>query len=108
MENGNLAKGRRSGRFTMETSPAHCGILPFLETPDDAKTTAPHISDPLCPRGARMFLCGGLPSGANLSDMKPGIVYKDHGVEKPGLEIFRDNGYNWVRYRLWHTPTRGA
>jgi len=29
-------------------------------------------------------------------------------VEKPALQVFRDSGYNWVRYRLWHTPTWGA
>jgi len=46
--------------------------------------------------------------GADISGMTPGATYKDHGVEKPALQVFRDNGYNWVRYRLWHTPTRGA
>ena len=46
--------------------------------------------------------------GADISGMAPGATYKDHGVEKPALQVFRDNGYNWVRYRLWHTPTRGA
>jgi len=46
--------------------------------------------------------------GADVSGMNPESVFKDHGVEKPGLQVFRDNGYNWVRYRLWHTPTRGA
>jgi len=46
--------------------------------------------------------------GADISGMKPGDTYKDHGVEKPALQVFRDNGYNWVRYRLWHTPTTGA
>lgn len=35
-----------------------------------------------------------------------GIVFKDNGVAKPGLQIFRDHGYNWVRLRLFHTPTR--
>jgi len=46
--------------------------------------------------------------GADISGMTPGATYKDHGVEKPALQVFRDNGYNWVRYRLWHTPARGA
>lgn len=45
--------------------------------------------------------------GADVSGMRPDETFKDHGVEKPGLQVFRDNGYNWVRYRLWHTPTRG-
>jgi arabinogalactan endo-1,4-beta-galactosidase len=35
-----------------------------------------------------------------------GTVFKDQGQAKPGLQIFRDHGYNWVRLRLFHTPTR--
>ncbi len=45
--------------------------------------------------------------GADLSGMDPDAVFNDEGIEKPGLQVFRDHGYNWVRYRLWHTPTRG-
>ena len=45
--------------------------------------------------------------GADLSGMRPDDKFIDGGVEKPGLQVFRDHGYNWVRYRLWHTPTRG-
>jgi arabinogalactan endo-1,4-beta-galactosidase len=35
-----------------------------------------------------------------------GAVFKDNGQAKPGLQIFRDHGYNWVRLRLFHTPDR--
>ncbi len=35
-----------------------------------------------------------------------GIEFKDGGQTKPGMQIFRDHGYNWVRLRLFHTPTR--
>ncbi len=35
-----------------------------------------------------------------------GIVFKENGVGKPGLQIFRDHGYNWVRLRLFHSPDR--
>ncbi len=37
---------------------------------------------------------------------KNGIVFKDDGQAKPGLQIFKDHGYNWVRLRLFHSPTR--
>jgi arabinogalactan endo-1,4-beta-galactosidase len=37
---------------------------------------------------------------------KNGTVFKDAGQAKPGLEIFKDHGYNWVRLRLFHSPTR--
>ena len=48
--------------------------------------------------------------GADLSFLKQaeehGAKFKDGGVEKPGLQIFRDHGYNWIRLRLFHTPTQ--
>ena len=46
--------------------------------------------------------------GADLSFLKQaedrGTVFKDNGAAKPGLQIFRDHGYNWIRLRLFHTP----
>nr|WP_315464756.1 glycosyl hydrolase 53 family protein [uncultured Rhodoferax sp.] len=36
---------------------------------------------------------------------KRGARYADqHGNRKDALEILKDNGVNWVRLRLWHTP----
>lgn len=46
--------------------------------------------------------------GADLSFLKQqedrGVKFKDGGVEKPGLQIFRDHGYNWIRLRLCVEP----
>lgn len=48
--------------------------------------------------------------GADLSFLKQaedqGKIFKDAGQAKPGLEIFKDHGYNWIRLRLFHTPTQ--
>ena len=48
--------------------------------------------------------------GADLSFLKQaedrGTAFQDEGQTKPGLEIFKDHGYNWIRLRLFHTPTR--
>lgn len=33
-----------------------------------------------------------------------GHVFKDDGEQKPGLQIFKDHGYNWIRLRIFHTP----
>src|SRR5215831_7051814 len=48
--------------------------------------------------------------GADLSFLKQaedgGKVFKEDGRAKPGLEIFKDHGYNWIRLRLFHTPTQ--
>ncbi|HWX19116.1 MAG TPA: glycosyl hydrolase 53 family protein [Candidatus Binatia bacterium] len=68
---------------------------------------------------ACLLLCLSLPVavaaadyavGADLSFLKQaeegGTVFKDQGRPKPGLQIFKDHGYNWIRLRLFHTPTR--
>src|SRR2546425_11804396 len=34
-----------------------------------------------------------------------GRVFEDDGVAKPGLQIFKEHGFNWVRLRLFHSPT---
>lgn len=48
--------------------------------------------------------------GADFSFLKQaedrGTVFKDNGEAKPGLKIFKDHGYNWIRLRLFHTPAR--
>jgi arabinogalactan endo-1,4-beta-galactosidase len=48
--------------------------------------------------------------GADLSFLKQaedsGFTFKEGDQAKPGLEIFRDHGYNWIRLRLFHTPAR--
>jgi arabinogalactan endo-1,4-beta-galactosidase len=52
----------------------------------------------------------GYAIGADLSFLpqaeERGTKFKDGGVAKPGLQIFRDHGYNWIRLRLFHTPTQ--
>jgi len=48
--------------------------------------------------------------GADLSFLAQteaqGTIFKDNGQAKPGLQIFRDHGYNWIRLRLFHAPTQ--
>lgn len=48
--------------------------------------------------------------GADLSFLKSaedrGIQFKENGVVRPGLDIFRDHGYDWIRLRLFHSPDR--
>jgi arabinogalactan endo-1,4-beta-galactosidase len=57
---------------------------------------------------ARASAADGYAVGADVSFLRQaegeGIVFKDHGRGKPGLQIFKDHGYNWVRLRLFHTP----
>src|SRR5215467_10427780 len=47
--------------------------------------------------------------GADLSFLKQaedrGTVFKENGEAKPGLQIFKEHGYNWIRLRLFHSPT---
>ena len=48
--------------------------------------------------------------GADLSFLKDaedhGMVFKDNGETKPGLQLFKDHGYNWIRLRIFHSPDR--
>ena len=34
-----------------------------------------------------------------------GVVFKDNGVAAPGLQILRNHSYNWIRLRLFDSPT---
>jgi arabinogalactan endo-1,4-beta-galactosidase len=36
-----------------------------------------------------------------------GGKYFDNGVQKDALDIFKENGVNYVRLRIWHTPSDG-
>lgn len=48
--------------------------------------------------------------GADLSFLREvedrGVKFKDHGVVKPALQIFRDHGYNWIRLRICVPPVK--
>lgn len=48
--------------------------------------------------------------GADLSFLKyaedRGTVFRDANQARPGLQIFKDHGYNWIRLRLFHSPTQ--
>jgi arabinogalactan endo-1,4-beta-galactosidase len=63
-----------------------------------------------------VILVAGLPArgqdyavGADVSFLgqaeKDGVVFKDNGTPRLGLQILRDHGYNWVRLRLFNNPT---
>lgn len=47
--------------------------------------------------------------GADLSFVKEaedsGFIFKENSQPKSCIQIFKDHGYNWVRLRLFHTPT---
>jgi arabinogalactan endo-1,4-beta-galactosidase len=47
--------------------------------------------------------------GADLSFAKEaeetGFTFKEDNKTKKVLQIFKDHGYNWIRLRLFHTPT---
>ena len=47
-------------------------------------------------------------AGADVSFLRQmesrGVVFKDAGVAKPGLQILKDHGYTWVRLRVMVDP----
>ena len=58
---------------------------------------------------SRPALCQQYAIGADVSFLaqaeQKGTVFKDADVAKPGLQILKDHGYNWIRLRLFHAPT---
>lgn len=34
-----------------------------------------------------------------------GAVFRENGTARPGLQILKDHGYNWIRLRVFHAPT---
>jgi len=34
-------------------------------------------------------------------------IYRENGIEKDALQIFKDHNINFVRLRLWHAPSGG-
>jgi arabinogalactan endo-1,4-beta-galactosidase len=48
-------------------------------------------------------------NGADVSFLRDleskGVVFKDGGQAKPGLEILRSHGYNWIRLRIMNEPS---
>ena len=49
--------------------------------------------------------------GADVSTLaqieERGGVFKENGVTKDALQIFKDHGFDFIRLRLWHTPADG-
>jgi arabinogalactan endo-1,4-beta-galactosidase len=82
--------------------------LPVRSVPVKASEETPHGVTTNAPAATQ--LPADYAIGADLSFLKQaedrGTVFKDNGQAKPGLQIFHDHGYNWIRLRLFHTPTR--
>jgi arabinogalactan endo-1,4-beta-galactosidase len=53
---------------------------------------------------------GGFAFGADLSFLKSaedrGRKFRDQDGEKPGLQLFKDHGYNWIRLRIFVEPVK--
>jgi len=51
----------------------------------------------------------GYAIGADVSFLgqaeQQGMAFKDENQPQPGLQILKNHGYNWIRLRLFHTPT---
>ncbi|MEO8623765.1 MAG: glycosyl hydrolase 53 family protein, partial [bacterium] len=84
---------------------ACCAVLLAAASREATSQVAETAAPPKVPGGASTYMIG-----ADLSAMKAaedrGTVFKDGGQAKPGLEIFKDHGYGWIRLRLFHTPTQ--
>ena len=63
----------------------------------------------MLPGSASTALAADYAIGADVSFLmmaeERGTVFKEDGQAKPGLQILKDHGYNWIRLRLFHTPS---
>lgn len=97
-------------RLTIHAA-AVCLAAGALSIPVDAQSapptaqSSPGVAPPMATPKATLDLPYAI--GADLSFLAQaesnGTRFRDGGVEKPGLQIFRDHGYNWIRLRLFHT-----
>jgi arabinogalactan endo-1,4-beta-galactosidase len=59
--------------------------------------------------GSRTVRAADYAIGADLSFLtqaeERGTLFKDGTNAKPALQIFKDHGYNWIRLRLFHSPS---
>jgi arabinogalactan endo-1,4-beta-galactosidase len=50
-------------------------------------------------------------TGADISFLQQiedsGGIYREGGIPREALDIFKDHGFNYVRLRLWHSPADG-
>jgi len=49
----------------------------------------------------------GVDLSALLEIEEHGGIFKENGIPKGALQIFKDHGINFIRLRLWHTPANG-
>jgi len=57
----------------------------------------------------RIAIAADYAIGADLSFLmmaeERGTIFKENGQPTAGLQIFKNHGYNWIRLRLFHTPS---
>jgi arabinogalactan endo-1,4-beta-galactosidase len=56
------------------------------------------------PQGDTVFAVGADMSFVKSAEDR-GVQFRDGGVAKPALDIFREHGYDWIRLRVFHAPT---
>jgi arabinogalactan endo-1,4-beta-galactosidase len=58
---------------------------------------------------AQHGVCAEFMRGADISiqtrQEADGVIYKEYGVPKDALTIFKNHNFNWIRIRLFHTPS---
>ena len=76
-----------------------CCLLALVSLPAHGQAVPPAAS-PAKP----YFIVGA--DVSYLRDLESkGIAFKDDGIARPGLEILRAHGYNWIRLRIMNEPT---
>ena len=53
---------------------------------------------------AQQFIAGADVSFLRQMELSRGVIFRDAGVQKPGLQILKDHGYTWIRLRIMVNP----
>jgi len=73
---------------------------------DFATDTAARSEEDVTSRAGAEFIRGA-DCSALIEIEEHGGIFKEGGIPKDALRIFKDHGVNYIRLRLWHTPAGG-
>jgi len=82
-------------------------VLLFLLVTNHTLCAQPASQSKPAPEIAQGFIIGADISWLQAAEER-GIKFSDKGVQKDILEILKDHGFNYIRLRVFHDPTKAT